>query len=127
MKKILIAITGIFVCVLSANASDQWEQAIQNAIEINQQMAKCTPGETEYGPKIIGLTNKGECHYQYMMEFNGKKSVYQDCYVPMSVLKSYTDEKYNELKRGRISASSSDSINNYCKSNPHTYTVNINK
>ena len=126
MKKLLTALVGICAFTMAAYAASgqDWDAALQKGIELNQRLGACTPGEVEYGPTIIGITNKNECHYQTFFEFNGQKSLYQDCYVPMSVLKKYTDSKIAELKQGKLSASSSDPINQYCKTKPQTIQFN---
>lgn len=126
MKKILMALSVIFVFSATAFAgfNEEWQEALQKNIEMNQILGACISGQAEYGPVILGKTNKNECHYQYFTEFNGKKYPYQDCYVPMDVLKKYTDLKITQLKEGKLNSSSYDMIKKYCKTLPLTIYVN---
>ena len=122
MKKLLTALVGICAIIFASNIvnAQDLNSAIQDAIISNQKLGSCSAGVVNDGLTIIGLTNNNECHYKYYYHMETyqpekvvKKIPLKDCYVPMTVLKKYTDASIAELKQGNIGAMLPDS--QYCK------------
>ncbi len=111
------------------------ESNFKQNISFYQKLITCTPASVT-GAKILGKVD-GKCHYSEGAAFYGTKQEIplNDCYLPMSVAKSYAQTRISEankslaeIKKGHLvlagSTSVTSSVKKYCKSGG-TITIEV--
>ena len=108
-----------------SNAMKQmFEQIKQESIPYYKNLENCTPFSYQNGMQVIEGQNGSYCYMKTYMMVNDQKYPFTECKIPMNVVKSYAQEKINELEQGSFSFdSSNDKLNSYCTNVSTSMTI----